>query len=172
MEFTGTMDGLPPEMRGRKASGWWAVFVFFLAAILSYTDRQILSLLVDPIRAGLNLSDVQLGILHGTAFAVLYAAFGLPLGRLADLMNRRNLILVGVMIWSTATVACAWARSFEELLVARLFVGLGEAALAPAALSMISDLFPAERRGVAIGTFALGIVAGAGVAIGVGGTLL
>lgn len=157
---------------GSLGRAWWGLAVLCLAAILSYTDRQILSLVVDPVRAELGLSDLQMGFLQGTAFAIMYAAFGLPLGQLADRLARRNLIVAGVLLWSSATVVCAYARSFEELFAARVAVGIGEAVLAPAALSMISDFFPPARRGTAIGVFAMGIVLGTGIAIGVGGFLL
>lgn len=157
---------------GSPGRAWWALITLCLAALLSYTDRQILSLVVDPVRAELHLSDLQIGFLQGTAFAIMYAAFGLPLGRLADYLARRNLIVAGVVLWSAATVACAYARCFEELFAARVAVGIGEAVLAPAAFSLISDLFPPSRRGTAIGVFAMGIVLGTGVAIAVGGLLL
>ncbi len=151
---------------------WWAVAVFSLAAVLSYTDRQILSLLVDPIRADLAISDTQISLLQGLAFALIYCFAGLPLGRLADILPRRAVILGGVLIWTAATVACGFSRSFPGLFVARVFVGVGEAALAPAALSMIADLFPAHRRGTAIGVFIMGMVVGGGAALGLGGSLV
>lgn len=167
--MTATHDAADYGPAGRA---WWGLTVLCLAALLSYTDRQILSLVVDPVRAELGLSDLQIGFLQGTAFAIMYAAFGLPLGQLADRLARRNLIVVGVLLWSAATIACAYARSFEELFAARVVVGIGEAVLAPAALSMISDFFPPSRRGTAIGVFAMGIVLGTGIAIGIGGFLL
>jgi MFS family permease len=109
---------------GSLSRAWWALAVLCIAAILSYTDRQILSLVVDPVRAELGLSDLQIGFLQGTAFAIMYAAFGLPLGQLADRLARRNLIVAGVLLWSAATVACAYARSFEELFAARVAMGI------------------------------------------------
>ncbi|MGI8839205.1 MAG: MFS transporter [Caulobacteraceae bacterium] len=157
----------PPARRA-----WWAVAVFAAGAILSYTDRQILSLLVDPIRGDLHISDTQVSLLQGMAFALIYSIAGLPLGRLADLLPRRAVILAGVLVWTAATVACGLSRSFGALFLARVFVGVGEAALAPAAMSMITDLFPAHRRGTAIGVFIMGMVVGGGVALGIGGGLL
>jgi MFS family permease len=153
-------------------SAWWAVAVFSLAAVLSYTDRQILSLLVDPIRADLHITDTQVSLLQGLAFALVYSVAGLPLGRLADLVPRRTVILCGVLIWTAATVACGLSRGFGALFVARVFVGVGEAALAPATMSMLADLFPPHRRGTAIGIFLMGMVVGGGVALGIGGSLL
>lgn len=151
---------------------WWAVAIFCGAGVLSFTDRQILSLLVDPIRSDLQISDVQISLLQGLAFSLVYCIAGLPLGRLADTLPRRAVIIAGVVVWTLATVCCGLARSFLELFVARLFVGVGEAALAPAAMSIIADLFPAHRRGTAIGLFLMGMVAGQGVALTIGGALL
>jgi len=155
----------------RPAMAWWAVAVFFGAAVLSYTDRQILTLLIDPVRAELAISDTQVSLLQGLAFALIYSVAGLPLGRAADLFARRGVIIAGVATWSLATLACAYARSFEALFVARVFVGIGEACLAPAAMSMIGDYLPPQRRGTAFGLFMLGMIVGGGIAILFGGAL-
>ncbi len=151
---------------------WWAVGVFCIAAVLSYSDRQILSLLVDPIRADLHASDVQIGLLQGAAFAIIYAVAGVALGRAADVLPRRWVIVAGVAVWSLATIACGYAQSFGGLFVARAFVGVGEAALAPAAMSIITDSFPMRRRGVATGTFLMGMIVGGGVALALGGAII
>ncbi|MGI4880870.1 MAG: MFS transporter [Janthinobacterium lividum] len=151
---------------------WSVVALFCVVAILSYTDRQILGLLVDPIRADLHVSDTQIGVLQGIAFAVVYSFAGLPLGRLADLVQRRGVILAGVGLWSAGTLLCGCATSFWMLFAGRLVVGIGEAALAPAATSMIADMFPTARRGTAIGLFAMGMVIGGGAAISIGGAVL
>lgn len=156
----------------RAMQGWYAVGIFCVAAVLSYTDRQILSLLVDPLRADLHVSDTQLSILQGAAFAVLYSCVGLPLGRMADVIRRKALLLAAVTVWSTGTAACGLAESFWQLFAARLLVGIGEAAFAPAAMSLIADYFPSDRRATAIGVFFTGIVIGAGSAIAIGGGLL
>lgn len=167
MDATGHESAYP-----RPATAWWGVGLFTLGAILSYTDRQILTILVDPIRASLRLTDTQLSLLQGAAFAVIYALIGLPLGRVADLVSRRALLAIAVALWSAGTAACGFAHSFGALLGARLVVGVGEAALAPAAISLIGEYFPPERRGTAMGVFLAGIVIGAGAAIGIGGGLL
>jgi MFS family permease len=156
----------------RPATAWWGVGLFTLGAILSYTDRQILAILVDPIRASLHLTDTQLSVLQGAAFAVIYSFIGLPLGRIADLVPRRVLLILAIALWSAGTAACGFAHSFAGLLGARLLVGIGEAALAPAAISLIGEYFPPDRRGTAMGVFLGGIVIGAGAAIGIGGGLL
>jgi MFS family permease len=148
------------------------IAVFFCAAILSYTDRFILSLLVDPLRADLGISDTQVSLLQGLAFALVYGFAGLPLGRVADLVPRRNVIIAGVLLWSGATIACGYATTFGQLFVARLAVGIGEAALAPAAVSMIADYFPPARRGVALSVFIAGMAIGGGAAIAIGGALV
>ncbi len=148
------------------------VGLFCVTAVLSYTDRQILGLLVDPIRADLKISDTDVGVLQGVAFAIIYSVAGLPLGRLADIVQRRRVILAGVALWSLGTIVCGYAGSFAMLLLGRLIVGIGEAALAPAALSMISDMFPTARRGTAIGLFAMGMAIGGGAAISIGGIVL
>ncbi|TDR47585.1 putative MFS family arabinose efflux permease [Tahibacter aquaticus] len=151
---------------------WWAVSLCCVAALLSYTDRLILGLLVDPIRADLQIGDTEVSLLQGVAFALIYSFAGLPLGRIADRHSRRNLILAGVLLWSAATVACGYAQSFAQLFAARVFVGIGEAALAPAAMSLIADYFPPQRRGTATGTFLMGMVVGGGAALAIGGFLL
>ncbi len=146
--------------------------MFSLAALLSYTDRQILGLLVDPIRADLHFSDTDISLLQGLAFALIYSVAGLPLGRLADVFLRRAVIIAGVLIWTAGTVACGLAQGFTGLFIGRIVVGIGEAALAPAAMSMITDLFPPVRRGTAIGVFLMGMLIGGGAALSIGGFLL
>ena len=155
-----------------SARAWWTVGAFCIAAILSYSDRQILSLLVEPIRADLHASDTQIGLLQGAAFALIYAVAGVALGRAADVLPRRLVIVAGVLIWSVATLACGYATSFGTLFVARAAVGVGEAARAPAAMSILTDSFPAERRGAAVGAFLMGMIVGGGVALGLGGFIL
>jgi MFS family permease len=151
---------------------WTVVAILIATAILSYTDRQVLSLLVDPVRADLHISDTQISLLLGTAFAVVYGIAGIPLGFLADRTSRRNLICAGVLVWSIGTLACGLSRSFGELFAARIVVGLGEAVLSPAAISLISDYFPPSRRGFAVGCFLSGIAMGIGASILIGGGVL
>ena len=151
----------------------WTVLALLIAtAILSYTDRQVLTLLVDPIRRDLGLTDTGMSLLLGSAFAIVYGIAGIPLGYLADRTSRRNLIVCGIVVWSLATIACGLSRTFAQLFAARLFVGLGEAVLSPAAISLISDYFPPSRRGTAVGLFLSGIAMGVGLAILIGGAVL
>tara|TARA_R110002020_G_scaffold24424_2_gene80415 strand:+ start:6257 stop:7570 length:1314 start_codon:yes stop_codon:yes gene_type:complete len=148
----------------------WGVFT--VAYTFSYLDRQILSLLVEPVRLDLKLTDVQIGLLQGFAFAIVLAIAGLPLGRLVDRGNRVRIAAIAVAFWSVMTAACAFAGSFQSLLICRAGVALGEAALIPAAYSIISDLFPTRRRGLAIGLFTSGAFIGAGLSLILSATLL
>jgi MFS family permease len=155
-----------------RGYAWSVVAILVATAILSYTDRQVLSLLVDPIRADLGISDTQISLLLGTAFAVVYGVAGIPLGWLADRTSRRNLIFAGVLVWTVGTLACGFSQSFGQLFAGRLVVGLGEAVLSPAAISLISDYFPPSRRGTAVACFLSGIAMGIGAAILIGGGVL
>jgi MFS family permease len=137
---------------------------------LSFVDRQILSLMVRPIEADLHVSDTQMGLLQGLAFAVFYTVLGFPLGVLADTMNRRNLVFAGVTLWSIFTSICAAAKTFGQLFLARIGVGVGEAALGPCAYSMLADYFPRERLGMAMSIYYMGNLLGSGLAQIVGGT--
>src|SRR5215475_13539595 len=111
-----TPIGEPPWPAASRA--WWAVGVFCIAAVLSYSDRQILSLLVEPISADLHVSDAQIGLLQGAAFSLIYAVAGVALGRAADVLPRRWVIVAGVLVWSLATLACGYAHSFWNLFAA------------------------------------------------------
>ncbi len=155
-----------------RGYAWTVVAILVATAVLSYTDRQVLSLLVDPIRADLGISDNQISLLLGTAFAVVYGVAGIPLGWLADRTSRRNLIFCGVIVWTIGTLGCGLSRSFGQLFAGRLVVGLGEAVLSPAAISLISDYFPPSRRGTAVACFLSGIAMGIGAAILIGGGVL
>lgn len=152
--------------------GWYTVAVLCLALLLSFTDRLVINLVVDPIRADLGLTDIGVSLLQGAGFAVLFALAGILCGRLADAVHRRNLIAAGVLLWSAATIGCGLASDFWSFLAARIAVGLGEAALIPAASSLIIDSFPLRRRGLALGSFALGATFGTGTAMLAGGLLL
>jgi len=153
-------------------AGWYTVGVLTVAYVFSFIDRSIIALLVGPIRADLGISDTQIGLLHGLAFAVFYTLLGIPVASLADRRNRRNLIAIGVAFWSLATAACGLARNFWQLFVARVGVGVGEAALSPAAYSMIADSFPASRLGRALSVYTLGAFAGMGLAFVIGGAVI
>lgn len=165
-------DRTPDQTTISARAGWYAVAVLCLALLVSFTDRLVINLVVDPIRSGLGLTDFQISLLQGAGFAVIFALAGLPSGRLADWANRRNVIIAGISLWSAATIACGLAGDFWSFFVARVGVGLGEAALIPAASSLIIDCFSPRRRGTALGIFALGATFGTGTALFVGGLLL
>ena len=161
-----------PTVYPSRRSAWWMVAVFCFAGFISYVDRMILSVLVEPLQGELGIGDAKLSLLQGAAFAIVYVFAGLPLGFLADRKTRRNLVVAGSLIWSGGTFLCGLAQGFWPLFGARILVGIGEAALAPAAASMISDSFPAHQRGTALGIFMMGMVVGGPGAVGVGGALL
>ncbi len=140
-----------------------------LVYVFNFLDRQIISILAERIKADLGVSDAEIGFLYGTAFAVFYAIFGIPLARLADVWDRRKLIAIGLAVWSLMTVLSGLARNFAELAVARFGVGIGEASATPAAFSLLSDSFPAARRATALAVFSSGICIGAGLGLGLGG---
>ena len=153
-------------------TAWYAVFVLMLCYTLSYADRQILAFLVGPLKADLHLSDTQIGLLQGLAFALVYTVFGLPMGALADRVSRRNLIAMGVLAWSVMTSLSSVARSFLWLAAARTGVGLGEATLSPCAFSMITDSFPKQRLSSALSIYTMGIQLGSGLALVIGGVVV
>jgi MFS family permease len=140
--------------------------------VLNFLDRQILSILAERIKADLGLSDAQIGFLYGTAFAVFYALFGIPLGRLADVWVRTRLIALGLAFWSLMTAASALARDFAQLTAARIGVGVGEASASPAAFSLLSDYFPPARRATVLALYSSGIYIGAGLGLFIGGLIV
>jgi MFS family permease len=141
------------------------VAVLLLAYTLSFIDRMILSLLVGPIRADLGISDTQMSLLMGFAFAIFYSVLGIPLGWLADRGSRRGLMVAGVAAWSVMTPICGLTRSYATLFLARIGVGVGEATLSPAAYSMLGDYFPREKLGRAMAVYSIGVPLGSGIAL-------
>lgn len=151
---------------------WYTVVLLTLAYILSFVDRYILGLLIGPIKADLGLSDTQIGLLLGPAFAVFYVLMGLPLGWLADRARRTWIVGAGIILWSAATAACGLAKNFVQLGLARVGVGVGEATLSPCALSMIADRFPEEQRGKPVAFYSAALSVGAGIASLAGASVL
>lgn len=151
---------------------WFVVALLMLAFTSSFIDRQILTLLVGPIRADLQITDTQFSLLVGLAFSLFYAFWGLPLGYAADRYSRRWIIAIGVAFWSLATVASGLAETYWQLFFARMAVGIGEATLTPAAASLIADYFAPERRGRAMAVYATGVYWGSGLALMTGGMVL
>jgi len=155
-----------------SSQAWYAVAILVAAYIFSFIDRIIIALLVEPIKQDLAISDFGIGLLQGLAFAIFYALVGIPIGRLADRRSRRSIITAGIFLWSLMTAACGLAKSFFTLFLVRVGVGVGEAALSPSAYSMISDLFPREKLGRALGVYQAGALFGAGIAFLAGGIVI
>ncbi len=166
------LESMEEEPTGSLAYPWYIVSLCMLAYLFSFIDRQVISLLVDPIRADLQISDTQFSLLHGLAFAMLYAVAGIPIARLADSRSRPVIISVGIFVWSLATATCGLAKSFLQLFAARMAVGVGEAALSPAAYSMITDSFPKSKLGIALGVYSSGAFLGGGLAYIIGGAAI
>ena len=148
---------------------WYVVGLLMLAYTNSFIDRQILSLLIEPIQRDLGINDTQISLLAGLAFAIFYTVMGVPIARLADQKNRRTIILWGIAIWSVLTATCGLAKNFWHLFFSRMGVGVGEATLSPAAMSMISDYFPVAKIARAISIYSMGVYFGAGLALIIGG---
>lgn len=153
-----------------RASGysWYVLSVLVVVYIINFIDRQILSILAVDIKADLGLTDSDLGFLGGAAFAVFYALFGIPLGRLADNWNRVRLLSIGLAIWSTMTALSGFARDNIQLSLARMGVGVGEATASPTAYSLISDYFPKRQRATALAIYSSGLYLGGGVSLLIG----
>jgi MFS family permease len=151
---------------------WYVAIVLMLCNTLSFIDRQILGLLAPLIKQELSLSDTKIGLLQGLAFGIFYTLLGMPMGRIVDRGNRRNLVAAGIFCWSLMTAACAAARGFWTLFLARMGVGVGEATLSPSAFSLLSDYFPRERLGTALSIFSMGVFFGSGSALIVGGLVI
>lgn len=148
---------------------WYLVAVLMLSFVVAFIDRQVITLLVQPIRRDLQISDTEISLLMGFAFAIFYVTMGVPIARLSDSRSRKHIISIGIFLWSLATVACGLAKNFWQLFLARVGVGVGEATLTPAAYSMIADSFPPAKLGRAIAVYATGIYVGAGLAGVLGG---
>lgn len=157
---------------GSPAYRWYVLIVLTTAYTVSFIDRQILALLIGPIRRDLHISDTQVSLLIGLAFAIFYTLLGIPIGRIADRHSRRGTIAWGIAIWCLMAAACGVTRNYMQLFYARVGVGVGEAALSPSALSLISDYYPKESRGRAISVYTMGIALGSGLAMILGGQLV
>lgn len=151
-----------------SAYSWYVLGVLVVVYILNFIDRQILSILAVDIKHDLSLTDDQLGYLGGAAFAVFYALFGVPLGRLADRWHRVRLLTIGLVLWSTMTAASGLARNYLTLSLARMGVGVGEATASPTAYSLISDYFPSRQRATALAIYSSGLYLGGGVSLLIG----
>lgn len=163
-----------PADRGANGTrrGWIAVTILLLLSIVSSIDRSLISLLVEPLKADLGLSDLQIGLVQGLGFGLFYAVFGVPMGMLIDRYPRKLVVWGGVTVWSLCAAACGLAGNFWHLLLARLGVGAGEATLSPAAYSIIGDHFPPHRLAFAMGVFGVGGILGISAALTLGGMIV
>lgn len=150
----------------------YLLFLLTVGYLLSFFDRQILVVLLDPIKQDLHLTDTHFGLLYGFAFALFYTTLGLAIGRLVDTHNRLRILAASVLLWSLATAACGLADNFQQLFIARMLVGVGEAGLAPVAYSLLADLFGPRKRARAFSIYAMGIYLGTGTAFVLGGKLI
>jgi MFS family permease len=160
-----------PEQDRVDPYSWYVLSILVLVYILNFVDRQILSILANDIKKDLGLSDADLGFLYGTAFAVFYALFGIPLGRLADSWHRVRLLSIGLALWSMMTALSGFARNGAMLTGARIGVGVGEATASPAAYSLIADLFPRRMRATALAIYSSGLYLGGGLSVLFGGEI-
>ncbi|HET6537596.1 MAG TPA: MFS transporter [Sphingopyxis sp.] len=151
---------------------WYALAILFCVYVLNFIDRQVITILAPDLKRDLGLTDADIGFLYGTAFAVFYALFGIPLGRLADSWHRVRLLTVGLSLWSAMTALSGLARNGTDLAAARIGVGIGEATASPAAYSLISDMFPKHMRGTALSIYSAGLYFGGGISLMIGGIIV
>jgi MFS family permease len=163
-----------PDVAERAGLGiypWYVVVVMFFLYFANQVDRQILSILLEPIKAEFGATDMMMGFLTGPAFAIFYATAGIPIARLADRRSRKTVIALSAALWSLLTAVSGLATSFTQLALLRVGVGVGEAGCTPPAQSLIADYFPPERRGRAMGIYAAGATAGVAFGFLIGGLL-
>lgn len=151
---------------------WYVVGVLTLAQTLSFVDRQIIALLIGPLKLDFNLTDVEISLLGGPAFAIFYTLMGIPIGRLIDHTSRTRVIACGVFLWSLATMACGLAKGFWSLFLARVGVGVGEGTLSPGAFSIIADYFPPDKLTRPLALYLTGVWFGTGLAFILGGAVI
>ena len=154
------------------AVAWYGLFCLLLCYFMYFVDRNILTLLVAPVRRDLGINDSQMGILQGYSFSVFNGLMAIPFGWCADRKTRRNVLVFGIALWGCSTIASGFTTTFTELMLTRMGLGIGEAALSPAAFSLISDYFPKTRRGAAVGIYGIGGFGGIGLSYLIGGAVL
>lgn len=147
------------------AQGVWTLVVLVVAFLVSYLDRNVLGLMVTPVKISLKISDFEISLLVGLAFSLFYAIFGIPTGRMADRFNRKRLIVGGIILWSFATLSCGLVTSFFALFLCRMAIGVGESALGPASYSMLGDLFEPRKLVRATSILSLAATLSAGLAL-------
>ncbi|MCR9279871.1 MAG: MFS transporter [Pseudomonadaceae bacterium] len=150
---------------------WFVVFVLIICSLIAFIDRQIVAIVVEPMKADLGVGDVEIGWLYGV-FALFYAIAALPIAALADTKSRKHIIAIGIFLWSLMTIACGLTRSYWAIFLARVGVGVGEATLTPSTTSLIGDYFPREDIPLALSIFQVGPIIGTGIAFVIGGLVL
>ena len=164
--------GLSGDAKAAPLPGaWFALAMLCFIYVINFLDRQLLSILAKPIQDTLHVSDYQLGLIGGLYFALFYCIIAIPVGWLADRTNRVGVLTIACALWSAATIACGLSRTYPELVVARMTVGVGEAGGVPPSYAIISDYFPPHRRGTALGLFNLGPPIGAALGIAFGASI-
>jgi MFS family permease len=166
------MLAAPPPLRGGSFYAWYVVAALLIVSILGYVDRLILSFLIEPIKADLVLTDTQVGMITGLAFALLYVVGGIPIGWMIDRGKRVSVLSACIVVWSGATAACGLAGNFISMFVARIFVGAGEAGLSPAAVSLIGDYFARDKVQKPLSIFTVGLYVGGGIALIAGAQMI
>jgi MFS family permease len=160
------------DSRPSSQAGWTAVAVFLGLYALAYLDRQIITLLVEPLKRDLGISDFQISVLQGAAFIILYTLFAIPIGWLVDRFQRRLVAFGGIVTWSIGAAASGFAQTYAQLLATRAVVGAGEAALSPSAYSILSDLFPKHRLASAMSVYSTGAMIGSAMSFMLGGLII
>ena len=155
----------PVGQQFRHGAAWWALVLLTATYTFSFIDRQIINLLVDPIRTDLSLSDSQVSFLQGLAFVLPYVILSIPLGRVVDRANRIRVLVVGILFWTISCVSCGLAKSFWQLGAARMGVGAGESSVTPASWSLLADYFPEDKRALPVSIFLMGPYLGAGLSL-------
>jgi MFS family permease len=163
---------IPDVAYPNRHYGWYVMAVLFLANLCCYLARMVIILLIEPISHAIHITDTQISLLQGAAFSIFFVLCGLPLGWLVDRRGRRNIILAAVVAWSVMAILCGLSTNYPQLFLSRTGLGIGEAALTPAALSLIADYFPPVRRGRAMSIFYMGAVIGSGAATTIGALIL
>lgn len=172
LRHPGAQGGLHSLAWYRSPRPGYVLFLLTSAYLFSFFDRQIIVLMIGPLKRDMGISDSQFALLYGFAFSLFYTFLGLTFGRLIDAYSRTTLLGIAIIMWSAATAACGLADNFTELFLARMMVGVGEAALAPAAYSILADLFKQQRQARAFSIYATGIYLGTGAALLFGGQVV
>lgn len=167
-----TASAEPGQPWPPRRDAYYSLFVMTIVVMFTVIDRQILNIMIEPMKADFHISDTQAALLLGAAFSITYGLAGIPIARIADRSNRRNLVAISIAFWSSCTMACGMAQSYGGMFLARLGIGIGESGYGPASWSIATDNFPREKVAVATGTYGIGAMIGIGLASFLGGAVL